>query len=88
MDETECYGVPVIGINDKIPLSLARDKMSQIKAVNAQAIVTVCPFCHMMFDNKTVSNRENVQRNVWNTSYAPPTATGLGYGLLPRMNSL
>jgi len=50
MYETDCCGAPIIGVNDKIPLYLAGDKLRNIKAVNAQALITVCPFCHMMFD--------------------------------------
>jgi heterodisulfide reductase subunit B len=50
MYETDCCGAPIIGVNDKIPLHLAGDKLRNIKAVNAQALITVCPFCHMMFD--------------------------------------
>ncbi|PVX23142.1 MAG: disulfide reductase [Candidatus Bathyarchaeum sp.] len=50
MYETDCCGAPIIGVNDQIPLHLAGDKLRNIKAVNAQALITVCPFCHMMFD--------------------------------------
>ncbi len=50
MDETECCGAPIIGVNDKIPLQLAREKLDHIRAVDAQALITVCPFCHMMYD--------------------------------------
>ncbi|MDH5438808.1 MAG: CoB--CoM heterodisulfide reductase iron-sulfur subunit B family protein [Candidatus Bathyarchaeota archaeon] len=50
MDETECCGAPIIGVNDVIPLQLAREKLNHIMAVGAQALVTVCPFCHMMYD--------------------------------------
>ena len=50
MDETECCGAPIIGVNDKIPLQLAREKLDHVRAVGAQALITVCPFCHMMYD--------------------------------------
>jgi len=50
MDETECCGAPIIGVNAEIPLQLAREKLSHVKAVGAQALITVCPFCHMMYD--------------------------------------
>jgi heterodisulfide reductase subunit B len=49
-DETECCGAPTIGIDDKISLQLAREKLGHIRAVGAQALITVCPFCHMMYD--------------------------------------
>lgn len=50
MYETDCCGAPIVGVNDKIPLYIAGDKLRNIKAVNAQALITVCPFCHLMFD--------------------------------------
>jgi heterodisulfide reductase subunit B len=50
MYETDCCGAPIVGVNDEIPLRLAGDKLRNIKAVNAEALITVCPFCHMMFD--------------------------------------
>ena len=50
MDETECCGAPITGVNDVIPLQLAREKLDHIRAVGAQALITVCPFCHMMYD--------------------------------------
>lgn len=50
MYETDCCGAPIVGVNDKIPLHLAGNKLRNIKAVSAKALITVCPFCHIMFD--------------------------------------
>ncbi|MCL2135473.1 MAG: CoB--CoM heterodisulfide reductase iron-sulfur subunit B family protein [Candidatus Bathyarchaeota archaeon] len=50
VDKTECCGAPSVGISDKVALSLARDKLSHIKDVQAQALITICPFCHIMYD--------------------------------------
>ncbi len=50
MYETDCCGAPIIGVDDKIPLHLAGEKLRNLKAVGAQALITVCPTCHMMFD--------------------------------------
>jgi len=84
LDETECCGAPVIGVNDKIPLSLARDKLSHMKAVNAQAVITVCPFCHMMFD----TNQSRIER-MFNETYGMPVLhypqlLGLAMGFTPE----
>jgi len=49
-DETDCCGNPIIGINEAIPFQMAGEKLQNIKDANADALVTVCPFCHMMFD--------------------------------------
>ncbi len=50
IDEMECCGAPIIGVDAEIPLQLAREKLDHIRAVGAQALITVCPFCHMMYD--------------------------------------
>jgi len=49
-DETECCGNTVIGINEEIPFKISKEKLEHVKASGAQALVTVCPSCHMMYD--------------------------------------
>lgn len=58
MDEMECCGNPISGIDSDIPLHLAREKLDHIRTVGAQAMITVCPFCHMMYD----LNQSRVER--------------------------
>lgn len=50
MDETECCGNPIIGVNEEVPFQMAKEKLEHIRSVRAQALITVCPFCHMMYD--------------------------------------
>jgi heterodisulfide reductase subunit B len=50
MDEAECCGNPIIGVNETIPFQMAKEKFDHIIAVGTQALITVCPFCHMMYD--------------------------------------
>ena len=33
-----------------MPFELAREKLKRVKAAGAQALITVCPSCHMMYD--------------------------------------
>ncbi len=54
LDETQCCGAPSVGVNDKIALELARYKLNNIKKVGAQALITICPFCHIMYDTNEV----------------------------------
>ncbi|MCW4016636.1 MAG: CoB--CoM heterodisulfide reductase iron-sulfur subunit B family protein [Candidatus Bathyarchaeota archaeon] len=88
MYETDCCGAPIVGVNDKIPLHLAGDKLRNIKAVNAQALITVCPFCHMMFD----INQPRIER-LLNEKFAIPVLhypqlLGLAMGIDPKELSL
>jgi heterodisulfide reductase subunit B len=67
MDETECCGAPSVGVNDKIALQLARDKLNHIKMVDAQALITICPFCHIMYD----TNELRIEK-MFNEAYGIP----------------
>jgi heterodisulfide reductase subunit B len=84
MDETECCGAPIVGVDDRISLSLTRDKLSHMKDVSAQAVITCCPFCHMMFD----TNQMRIER-MFNETYGMPVLhypqlLGLAMGFTPE----
>ena len=84
MDEAQCCGAPTAGINDKIPLQLSREKLTHIRDVGAQALITICPFCHMMFE----TNQMRIER-LLNEKFGIPTLhypqlLGLALGLSPE----
>ena len=84
MDEAECCGAPSVGINDKLALQLSRDKLSHIKAVGAEAMITICPFCHIMFD----TNQQRIEK-MFNEVYGIqilhyPQLLGLAMGMTPE----
>jgi heterodisulfide reductase subunit B len=84
MDETECCGAPSVGVNDKVGLQLARDKLSHIKEVDAQAMITICPFCHVMYD----TNEQRIEK-MFNEVYGIPILhypqlLGLAMGMSPN----
>jgi heterodisulfide reductase subunit B len=83
MDETECCGAPSVGVSDKVALQLARDKLNHIKAVGAQALITICPFCHIMYD----TNELRIEK-MFNEVYGIPVLhypqlLGLAMGMSP-----
>ncbi|HUU87699.1 MAG TPA: CoB--CoM heterodisulfide reductase iron-sulfur subunit B family protein [Candidatus Glassbacteria bacterium] len=84
MNETECCGAPSVGVNDKVALMLARDKLDHVKTVGAQALITSCPFCHIMFD----TNELRIERMFAETYGIPvlhyPQLLGLAMGLTPE----
>jgi len=84
MDEEECCGAPIIGVDEKIPLQLAREKLDHIRAVGAQALITICPFCHMMYD----LNQPRIER-AFNENFGIPVLhypqlLGLAMGFSPE----
>ncbi|UCE95633.1 MAG: CoB--CoM heterodisulfide reductase iron-sulfur subunit B family protein [Candidatus Bathyarchaeota archaeon] len=66
-DKIACCGAPIAGVNDRIPLQLTREKLVHVKEAGAQALITVCPFCHMMFD----TNQPRIER-MFNESFKTP----------------
>jgi len=84
IDETECCGAPSVGVSDKIALQLARDKLNHVKMVDAQALITICPFCHIMYD----TNELRIEK-MFNETYGIPILhypqlLGLAMGLTPE----
>ena len=84
MNETECCGAPSVGVNDKVALMLARDKLDHVKTVGAQVLITSCPFCHIMFD----TNELRIERMFAETYGIPvlhyPQLLGLAMGMTPE----
>jgi heterodisulfide reductase subunit B len=73
-----------VGVNDKIALQLARDKLNHIKSVDAQALITICPFCHIMYD----TNELRIEK-MFNETYCIPVLhypqlLGLAMGIPPE----
>lgn len=84
INETECCGAPSVGVNDKVALQLARDKLNHVKMVKAQALITICPFCHIMYD----TNELRIEK-IFNEAYGIPVLhypqlLGLAMGLTPE----
>ncbi len=83
-DKTECCGAPSVGVSDKVALQLARNKLGNIKMVKAQALITICPFCHIMFD----TNELRIERMFSETYGIPvlhyPQLLGLAMDMTPE----
>ncbi|MEM1563251.1 MAG: CoB--CoM heterodisulfide reductase iron-sulfur subunit B family protein [Candidatus Bathyarchaeia archaeon] len=83
MDETECCGNPIIGVNEDVPFQMAKEKLEHVRAVGAQALITVCPFCHIMFDlnQPRIERAFNEKFNIPVLHY--PQLLGLAMGFSP-----
>ncbi len=84
MGETDCCANPIIGVNEEIPFQMAREKLGNVKAIGAQALITVCPFCHLMYD----TNQSRVERTFNDKFSMPvlhyPQLLGLAMGFKPE----
>ncbi|MDR1992859.1 MAG: CoB--CoM heterodisulfide reductase iron-sulfur subunit B family protein [Nitrososphaerota archaeon] len=84
-DKTQCCGAPSVGINDKIALQLAHNKLSHIKQVNAQALITICPFCHIMYDTNELRIEKTFNEVYGIPILHYPQLLGLAMGIAPSM---
>ena len=55
--EKRCCGGPLLPVDEKIALSVAKDKLDAISDVGADALCLVCPFCSVMYD----SNQKSIE---------------------------
>ncbi|MCS7114798.1 MAG: CoB--CoM heterodisulfide reductase iron-sulfur subunit B family protein [Nitrososphaerota archaeon] len=83
VDEAECCGNPIIGVNEDVPFQMAKEKLEHVRAVGAQALITVCPFCHIMFDlnQPRIERAFNEKFNMPVLHY--PQLLGLAMGFSP-----
>ena len=48
--EQNCCGGPLLPVDEKTALSLAKEKLDAVFDVGADALCVVCPFCSVMYD--------------------------------------
>jgi heterodisulfide reductase subunit B len=84
MDETECCGAPSVGVSDKVALQLARDKLNHIKVVDAEAMITICPFCHIMYDTNELRIEKMFNEDYGIPILHYPQLLGLAMGMNPK----
>ena len=46
----QCCGGAVLGVDENLSLTLAKDKLQHIQESEADAITLICPFCYLMYD--------------------------------------
>lgn len=83
-NETQCCGAPSVGVNDKVALMLARDKLKNIKIAGAQALITSCPFCHIMFDTNELRIERMFKEKYGIPVLHYPQLLGLAMGMTPE----
>jgi heterodisulfide reductase subunit B len=50
-----CCGGPVLPVDDRVAMSVAKAKLDQITKADAHAMCLVCPFCSVMYDGNQKS---------------------------------
>jgi heterodisulfide reductase subunit B len=50
-EEKKCCGGALLGIDETLSLAIAGEKLTRVKAAAPDAVVLVCPFCAVMYDD-------------------------------------
>lgn len=80
-NKKRCCGGPVLAVDEKTALAVAKAKLDDIKACGANAIGLVCPFCSVMYD----SNQKGIESQFGGSYNLPalylPQVLGMAMGM-------
>jgi len=80
-NKLECCGGAILGVEEDIALSMAKQKLDNIAANKVDAIVTICPFCSIMYEDnqKKIETKFTVKYDLPVLFY--PQVLGLAMGI-------
>ena len=80
-NKLECCGGAILGVEENIALSMAKQKLDNISANKVDAIVTICPFCSIMYEDnqKKIESKFTVKYDLPVLFY--PQVLGLAMGI-------
>ncbi len=83
-NKLECCGGAILGVEEDIALSMAKDKLDNITKNNVDALVTICPFCSIMYEDnqRKIESKYDVEYNLPVLYY--PQVLGLAMGIEPK----
>lgn len=83
-NKLECCGGAILGVEEEIALSMAKDKLDNITKNNVDALVTICPFCSIMYEDnqRKIESKFEVEYNLPVLYY--PQVLGLAMQIEPK----
>lgn len=83
-EKLRCCGAGIMAVNEDTAYSLTRPKLKEISKGSADAMVLMCPFCSVMYDDnqKKIEQKFQEQYNLPVLYY--PQVLGLAMGLEPK----
>ncbi|HUX98890.1 MAG TPA: CoB--CoM heterodisulfide reductase iron-sulfur subunit B family protein [Candidatus Deferrimicrobium sp.] len=80
-EKLKCCGAPVLAVNEKLALDLARQKLLSAKEAGAHCLVTPCPFCGIQFDLIQLKIEEIYNESIDIPMLFLPQLLGLSLGI-------
>jgi heterodisulfide reductase subunit B len=83
-NKLECCGGAILGVEEDIALKMAKDKLDNVTKNKVDALVTICPFCSIMYEDnqKKIESKFNVEYDLPVLYY--PQVLGLALGIDPK----
>ena len=83
-NKMRCCGGSVLAVDEELCLSIAREKLNDMKAAGANCMSLVCPFCNVMYDDsqRRIESMFDVSYNL--PVFLYPQLLGLAMGFDPR----
>ena len=80
-DKKMCCGGSVLGIDEELAVTMANHKLKIAKTKGADALVSICPFCTVMYEDnqRKAEAKFNMQYGIPVLYY--PQLLGLSFGL-------
>jgi len=79
-----CCGGAILGIDEDDALQIAKRKLDSVREVQADALISICPFCSIMYED----NQRKIESRFESTYSIPvlyyPQLLGLALGLDPK----
>ena len=79
--KTRCCGFPILTINEKNSVAMVAKHTSEVKDLEADAMVTPCPLCHLNLDQFQPKASAQAQRSIDMPILHMPQAIGLAMGV-------
>jgi heterodisulfide reductase subunit B len=84
-NKLECCGGAILGVEEEIALSMAKQKLDNVTQNKADALITICPFCSIMYEDnqRRIESKFNVDYHLPVLYY--PQVLGLAFGIEPKL---
>jgi heterodisulfide reductase subunit B len=82
--ESFCCGGAILGVDKDISLAMAGEKLNNVRRQGADGLVTICPFCSVMYDDNQIKAGEKFGVEFELPILYYPQVLGLALGLAPK----
>ncbi len=84
LDKNGCCGAPLLAVSERLGMEMGREAIWRMKEAGAEAVVCICPFCHIMFDVMQAKMQEEFGERYELPSIYLTQLLGLAMGLEPE----